>query len=279
MARGRMISKSLSTSQKFAALVSIGELAEFTQLLYPFLVIHSDDFGRLQGDPFTVKHVCLPASPRSLEEFTAALTHLHNIDLIVWYEIGGKRYIQIENFDPHQLGLHKRTRSTFPRVPGNSGNGAESPGQEKGTKEKRTKGKYISQTLFVPKRDSCTYCGATAKQTGFALELDHFRPRSAGGTDDPKNRVWSCHPCNQAKANRVFETIEDCRRWLHEAFWASNRKRWIAHRAVAFGGKPPQSQRRTGLCPHEPRCDTRHACIERSLAEARAARKPQAHAS
>jgi hypothetical protein len=142
MARGRMISKSLSTSEKYAGLAAAGELTEFCQLLYPLLIPHSDDFGRLQGDPFTVKYMCFPASPRSLEEFATALGHLHASDLIQWYAAGGKRYIQIANFDQHQQGLHKRTRSQFPSVPGNSGNGPEFPGQEKRTEGKRTEGKY-----------------------------------------------------------------------------------------------------------------------------------------
>lgn len=143
MARGRMISKSLSTSEKFAALeTAAGALAEFCQTLYLLLVPHTDDFGRLQGDPFTVKHVCHPSSPRSLVEFSEGLKHLHGVRLINWYLVSYKKYIQIENFDPHQLGLHKRTRSAFPRVPGISGNDAEIPAQEKGTKGKRRELKY-----------------------------------------------------------------------------------------------------------------------------------------
>jgi hypothetical protein len=139
MARGRMISKSLSTSEKFAALTLVaGDLTEFSQLLYMLIVIHTDDFGRLQGDPFTVKHQCYPASCRSLDEFATALGYLQRVELITWYAVSGKHYIQVEKFDPHQLGLHKRTRSQFPRIPGSSGNFPENPGQEKGTKEKRT---------------------------------------------------------------------------------------------------------------------------------------------
>jgi hypothetical protein len=143
MARGRMISKSLSTSEKYAALLPVaGDLAEFCQTLYPLLVIHSDDFGRLQGDPFTVKSLCYPASRRSLEEFATALDQLTRIGLIAWYPVFGKKYIQIKNFENHQLGLHKRTRSTFPEIPGISRNFREIPGQEKRTKGKRREGKY-----------------------------------------------------------------------------------------------------------------------------------------
>jgi hypothetical protein len=118
MARGRMISKSLSTSEKFGGLVSLGTLAEFAQLLYPLLVVHSDDFGRLQGDPYTVKLICLPSSPRTLEDFGAALVHLDAVGLIHWYTAEDKRYIEIRNFEWHQQGLHKRTRSQFPDIPG-----------------------------------------------------------------------------------------------------------------------------------------------------------------
>lgn len=140
MARGRMISNSLSTSEKFAALSSL-DVGEFCQALYPLLVSHSDDFGRLQGDPFTVKAKCFPASPRLLDEFKTALTHLDGIGLIVWYLISGKRYIQICDFERHQQGLHHRTRSQFPRVPGMSGNEPEVPSEEKRRERKRTEAK------------------------------------------------------------------------------------------------------------------------------------------
>lgn len=115
MARGRMISKSLSTSEKFAALVdTAGPLAEFCQLLYPLIVPHTDDYGRLQGDPFTVKHVVHPSSTRTLAEFRSALQQLADVKLITWYVVDRKQYIQVEHFDRHQQGLHKRTSSIFP---------------------------------------------------------------------------------------------------------------------------------------------------------------------
>lgn len=131
MARGRMISKSLSTSEKYAALVnSAGDLTEFCHALYPLIVSHADDFGRLQGDPFTVKHACYPASCRGLDEFAVGLARLQDVDLINWYVVEGKKYIQIVKFEKHQIGLHKRTKSAFPRVPGTSGNYQEMSGQE-----------------------------------------------------------------------------------------------------------------------------------------------------
>lgn len=159
-----MISKSLSTSEKRAALhVSVPELAEFCQQLYPLLVAHSDDFGRLQGDCFTVKHLIDPSSPRPIPEFERALVALHDVGLIVWYEVAGRRYIQIEHFDEHQSGLTKRTSPKFPEPPGDSSNFLESPDQSnslgngtsvkvteksfelKGTEQKGTEGKRTTR--------------------------------------------------------------------------------------------------------------------------------------
>ncbi len=141
MARGRMISKTLSTSEKRASLHQIvPDLAEFCQQLYPLLVAHSDDFGRLQGDPFTVKHAIDPSSPRGLADFERGLKALDAVGLLTWYELtGGRRYIQIAQFDQHQSGLHKRTTSSFPAPPsGVSGTFQELPTEEKGRELKGT---------------------------------------------------------------------------------------------------------------------------------------------
>jgi hypothetical protein len=139
-----MISKSLSTSERRAALheVAPAGLAEFCQQLYPLLVAHSDDFGRLQGDAFTVKHAIDPTSPRLQPEFEIGLTALHTVKLIQWY--CGRKYIQIQNFDEHQQGLHKRTRSAFPEPPepvADSGKYPDIPSELKGTEQKRTERK------------------------------------------------------------------------------------------------------------------------------------------
>ena len=139
MARGRMISKSLSTSQKYAQLSKLGgRLSEFCQAIFPLLVAHTDDFGRLAGDVFTVKHAIVPASPRKEKDVEAALALLHEVGLILWYDVSGRKYIQIQGFDVHQAGLHKRTRSAFPDP---SGNFPESPSELKRTEQKGTEAK------------------------------------------------------------------------------------------------------------------------------------------
>jgi hypothetical protein len=147
MARGRMISKSLSTSRKFAELAkAAGDKAEFCQLLFPLLVSHADDYGRMSGDAFTVKFQVFPISPRPVEDFEEALGHLADSGLISLYESGGDKFIQINKFDEHQTGLHKRSASKFPEVPGIPGNPREIPGQLNRTELNRTKEKRTEET-------------------------------------------------------------------------------------------------------------------------------------
>jgi hypothetical protein len=126
MARGRMISKSLSTSERFAALHDhAGKLAEFCQSLYPLLLAHADDWGCQQGDVFTIKHLVHPTSPRRLLEFETALMHLHNTRLIAWYQVEDKWIVAVRGFSAHQTlkGHDKDGRKRpFPPPPENLSN-------------------------------------------------------------------------------------------------------------------------------------------------------------
>lgn len=124
MARGRMISKTLGSSRRFQAVkehASSPEFSVFCQLLFVLIVSHADDFGRLEGDAFTIKHRVFPVSDRTEGDFASALSALHKAGLIVWYQVQGKHVVEVVNFSEHQMGLHKKTQSKFPdppRLPG-----------------------------------------------------------------------------------------------------------------------------------------------------------------
>jgi hypothetical protein len=118
MARGRMVSKSLGSSRRFAS-VDAGALTEFSQLVYVLALSHADDFGRLEGDAETLKMRVFPAATkRTVKEFAHALEALHKAGLIVWYQVEGKDLIEVTQFSEHQSGLHKRTRSKYADPPG-----------------------------------------------------------------------------------------------------------------------------------------------------------------
>jgi hypothetical protein len=130
MARGRIISRTLGTSRRFASLQRhAGKLAEFAQALYPQVVVYADDHGREHGDAFTIKHAVWPTSHRTESDFEKALSAMHAAGLITRYEVKGVIYFQVNEFEEHQYGLHKRRKSKFPEVPGNSGNALEIPGR------------------------------------------------------------------------------------------------------------------------------------------------------
>lgn len=148
MARGRLISKTLGTaSKRFVALArALGPLGEFGQALYPLLIANTDDFGRHDGDSFTVKHSVWPTSPRPDEDFETALEAMAHVGLIVRYEADGRMCLQVCHFEEHQPGLHKRTASRFPEPPGNSGKVPEIPSEFKGREGKGIEGEVKART-------------------------------------------------------------------------------------------------------------------------------------
>ena len=143
-----MISKTLGTSsRKFARLRERHpRIGLFAQALYPLIVASSDDFGRLQGDAFTVKHSVWSTAPDDEVTFEAALSALSQEGLIVRYVVGDETFLEVVDFAPHQSGLHKRTASRFPEP---SGKFPEIPGDSllrelKGTELKGTECEQIA---------------------------------------------------------------------------------------------------------------------------------------
>ncbi len=113
MAKGRMISKSISASEK---LLLLGEkleecgLSEFGQLLYTWIIPHTDDYGRFDGSSNIVKIKVMPGSSRTIQEFKAALDAMHEVGLVRIYQIDGKKYLEIPDFDNHQTLRNDRPR-------------------------------------------------------------------------------------------------------------------------------------------------------------------------
>lgn len=137
MAEKRCISKSISISEKVNSLPDV-----FDMLLFTWMITHTDDFGRLTGAPAKVKALVVPMLDKTVREVEQSLRKLHEENLIIWYEVNGEKVIQIVNFEKHQTGLHKRTKSKFPEnplnkteLPGTSGNFREIPSEGKGREE------------------------------------------------------------------------------------------------------------------------------------------------
>ena len=50
---------------------------------------------------------------------------------------------------------------------------------------------------------ACCYCGDTV-EAGAKLTLDHLRPYSKGGGNEPTNLVTACHRCNSSRGARSW---------------------------------------------------------------------------
>jgi hypothetical protein len=59
----------------------------------------------------------------------------------------------------------------------------------------------------------CGYCGVSEVESGAALTVDHFQPRSRGGTDNLENLVYCCHACNEFKGD--YHQPDAIERLLH----------------------------------------------------------------
>lgn len=108
MAERRMISKSISISEK------VNSLSLFGRLLFTWMIPHADDFGRLPGSPAKIKALVIPMFEETVKDVESALEDMSASGLILWYTVNGDKYIQINNFEEHQTGLHKRTDSKYP---------------------------------------------------------------------------------------------------------------------------------------------------------------------
>lgn len=132
-----MINKSISVSEQVNGLPSI-----FDKLLFTWMIPHTDDFGRMSGSPAKVKALVVPMLDGvKLKDVEQALHNMHSAELIIWYEVEGEKYVQFPNFEVHQTGLHKRTKSRFPDFPGSSENFVEIPSQQNRTELNRTEQK------------------------------------------------------------------------------------------------------------------------------------------
>ncbi len=80
---------SISTS------LQVAELSLLGQLIFERMFPHADFQGRLPGHPRKIKATVIPMIDGSAEKVAGQLKKMHDMGLIVWYEAGGEKYIQL----------------------------------------------------------------------------------------------------------------------------------------------------------------------------------------
>ncbi len=63
----------------------------------------------------------------------------------------------------------------------------------------------------------CAYCGSAPT----FLTIDHVKPRSQGGTNEPDNLLPACKPCNESKGSRAL------RSWFNKNNHRYTVERWL----------------------------------------------------
>jgi len=119
MARGRMISKTISLDEKVDSLSS-----DTVRLLFTWLITHLDCEGRMYGDAQTVKSIVFPRRPMKAQTIEKYLVELEQKGLILRYSAPGGNpssapngvYLSAPNFEKHQVGLRK-TQESASQIP------------------------------------------------------------------------------------------------------------------------------------------------------------------
>jgi hypothetical protein len=260
----------------------------FAQALYPLLVVNSDDFGRQSGDAYTVKYAVWPTAPRDEATFESALHALERVGLIRRYYAAGETVLQIVEFDAHQTGLHRRTKSRFPEAPEvaeDSGKFWEPPADSGNVREIPSEEKRTELNGRERKR--------AAKETHEERTAQELRSASDGDTlpRERYERFLAAYPIREdtlaaweawCALGPPDETFADQIIAGAEQYAASHRVRHALDRGeTQFIKSPPNwlkagawmDQQATSVragpksCRHQPRCVDAVACTARATAE------------
>jgi hypothetical protein len=115
MARGRMLNKSISYNKDVALLTN--ELGADAGLVFTWIIAHLDREGRFHGDEDVIKGTVFPRIAGILPAIIRkTLARAAKLELVVWYEVDGEKYLYYPGFDRQQIGIRKdrEPRSDFP---------------------------------------------------------------------------------------------------------------------------------------------------------------------
>jgi len=216
--------------------------------LLPCLWTHADDSGRIKDDELEIGSRC----PRLYSSIPGLLTELSNGGWIVRYEVGGKRFLQIHDWEEHQKINHP-TPSKIPPINQDVSNptvqlledSCKSPAGKEG-KGKERKGKDIDHDS-PPVSENVSPSGETV--SGGFLELrpnppalkktkaKKFPPGPAADLVAHFHRVFDLHAkskttifwSKEIKASRAVladNSVEELMALVHDYFPRTDPKYW-----------------------------------------------------
>lgn len=96
MAKARMLHKSISVS------IQVNKMSSEARLLFTWLIAHADDEGRIHGECEYIRAVVVPLCNWSVKKVGKLLNEMLKTDLIIWWNIGEERFIQLKKWENHQ---------------------------------------------------------------------------------------------------------------------------------------------------------------------------------
>lgn len=107
MARIRTVKPDLWKSEQ------IGDISVESRLLFIGLITQADDYGRLKGSAKLVRSLIFPYDDYTVQNVSEWLSELRENGLIHWFEVDGKKFIELPTWSDHQRVSHP-TDSVLP---------------------------------------------------------------------------------------------------------------------------------------------------------------------
>ena len=121
MARGRFISKKISSNKQMSKLVK--EAGAYAPLLFTWMIPHLDVEGRITGEPVLIKGLVAPwMDGITMTVIEKTLKAASGMGLLDWYEVEDVKYISFPKFEANQQGLRKNKEAKS-EIPENGGTG------------------------------------------------------------------------------------------------------------------------------------------------------------
>ena len=105
----RIIKESICTSD------SVDQLSWFEEVLFYRLIVSCDDYGRYDGRPAIIKNRIFPLRNKLTEKtIRDGIASLVSADLIIYYVVDGKPFLQLKTWESHQNIRAKKSKYPSP---------------------------------------------------------------------------------------------------------------------------------------------------------------------
>lgn len=215
MARGRLISKDLGESRKFAELPD-GD----TRMLYMLLIANADKAGRVEADPLYITRKILTRLPYDQTWVAIALEDMYAVGLIELYEANGVPYLEIVKFSEHNTPHHKEPDSKLP--PSTSSKSQARPKLDASTRQaRRQASRMLGENRMEPK--SMEEKGETPTGSPPPAREDGAAPSGGAPSDDPPELTA-----------RLANLPEGTHHYVRQSYWRNQAKSDAAKKLETF---------------------------------------------